>query len=127
MESLEEAAVRFSFQIAEQPFSPDASGWSGESTTRERSDRVKVHTTRFRQAATGLTVEEERLAFPESPAMEWVLRLREVRNDLRLLDETQSEAVFARTRDVFDKLRTDTWLKTTGCVMPLAAAKRTGK
>ncbi|MHB9026419.1 MAG: alpha-galactosidase [Armatimonadota bacterium] len=85
IDALRESTSRFSVMVAGHP-------WSNDTTRAEqsivRSDGVSVTITTYCDPATGLVVEEERLVFPDSPAIEWVLRLRnEGESDTPLLSE----------------------------------------
>ena len=75
-EALKPAALRFGFQLAGQPFDPGDTTWSRTERIENRSDGVTATCTQYRHGPSGLVVEEERLAFADSPAMEWVLHFR---------------------------------------------------
>ena len=51
----------------------------------------------------------------------------EVRNDIRLLEEMQADALVAETRRQLEAVRTAKWLKTTGYLMRLTHMKKAGQ
>ena len=71
-----ESAPPFSFLFDGKPSAELLKGWEGTREEHAGKDGCVAGTERFRDPATGLECRLERTTYPDSPAVEWVMRFR---------------------------------------------------